>query len=197
MKRLHQDFVNGCLILSIILISASTSALTLSWDPVINDDILSYKVYWGQESGHYTHSVYVGNKTQYHINLKDSVVYYITVTAIDFWGNESEYGSELKLIGNVSNPVERQKTRLQIFPNPARNAIRIQFTVDRRQTVKISVYNVLGQNVATLTDQSYERGSHIVQWNKTSSTGLSASGVYYCLIQKETLDQVRKITFTR
>ncbi|MDZ7724812.1 MAG: T9SS type A sorting domain-containing protein [candidate division KSB1 bacterium] len=184
------------IITSLLLIPVESIALTLVWDPVQNDDILCYKVYWGRESGRYTNSKYVGKETQYKITFEDSVVYYITVTAIDMWGNESNYGSEIKLIGGVSEPVDREDSAaLSLYPNPAQTHINIQFNLEKRQNVYISVYNIMGQKVTTLIEQSFSRGSHTVHWNRMSANGgLAAAGIYYCRIRTDSQTTIQKIT---
>ena len=183
-------------ITSLLLIPVESIALTLVWDPVQKEEILSYKVYWGRKSGQYTHSLYVGNKTKYKINFEDSVVYYITVTAIDMWGNESNYSSEIKLVGGVSEPVDRaDSTAPSLYPNPANTSISIQFNLEERQDVHISVYNIMGQKVTTLAEQSFGRGSHTVNWNRMSANGGSAAaGIYYCRIRTDSQTIIRKIT---
>lgn len=182
------------IILTLFATPPDSHALTLRWDPVQDQDLLSYKVYWGKKSGQYTSSAYVGTETEYKLSLEESSTYYLTVTAIDLWGNESNYGIELKLENGTAQPVNREKAGTVIFPNPANDHVSVQFTLDEQQNVRISIYNIMGQKVKTLTDGAYSRGSHAVDWDRTAAGGrFAAAGVYYCRIKTESLTMVRKL----
>ncbi|MCK5737668.1 T9SS type A sorting domain-containing protein, partial [bacterium] len=53
----------------------------------------------------------------------------------------------------------------QNYPNPFNPETRISFEIAQVENVKLAIYNVLGQQVITLTDQAYEAGRHILNWN--------------------------------
>jgi len=65
----------------------------------------------------------------------------------------------------------------QNYPNPFNPSTKISYNVPgtERQMVNLSVYNVLGQTVATLVDESIEPGTHEAVWNANNV----ASGVYF------------------
>jgi flagellar hook assembly protein FlgD len=46
--------------------------------------------------------------------------------------------------------------------------------------VRLVIYNILGQQVATLIDGTLSAGQHVMTWNGTSSSGrVVSSGVYF------------------
>lgn len=72
----------------------------------------------------------------------------------------------------------------QNYPNPFNPSTVIAYAVPVRSSVRITVYNVLGQIVAELVNGDVEAGSHSVQWHPTT-----ASGVYLCRMDAVALDK--------
>ncbi|MCR9131760.1 MAG: T9SS type A sorting domain-containing protein [bacterium] len=62
----------------------------------------------------------------------------------------------------------------QNYPNPFNPSTNIQFSIPHSGLVKLEVFNVLGQKVASLIDQPMSAGSHTINFN---ARGLS-SGIY-------------------
>jgi len=78
------------------------------------------------------------------------------------------------------------------YPNPFNLSTVIKYTMTRPQEVTIKILNILGQEVATLLNESQASGEYSIVWNGLDHSGHEVnSGVYYCWIQ--TSDQV----FTR
>lgn len=70
--------------------------LSLAWDANSEPDLAGYKIYYGIASGDYSHSIDVGNITEYTVvDLDDGGTYYLAATAYDRDGNESDYSEEL------------------------------------------------------------------------------------------------------
>jgi hypothetical protein len=68
---------------------------------------------------------------------------------------------------------------LQNYPNPFNPETRILFSLPRNAHVNLSVFNVLGQHVATLVDGEHTQGAYEATW---SATGFS-SGIYFYRLQ--------------
>ncbi|MFQ5570891.1 MAG: FG-GAP-like repeat-containing protein [Rhodothermales bacterium] len=65
------------------------------------------------------------------------------------------------------------------YPNPFGTSTRIGYDLPLRSRVTIKVYNVLGQEVATLLDEERLAGSHHLIWDGTSGKGVRASSGLY------------------
>ena len=81
----------------------SAAEITLAWDSNAESDVAGYKVYYGTASGKYTHSVNVGNVTQTTVNVSKKK-YYISLTAYDTYGNESDFSNEVSWPIQVFEP---------------------------------------------------------------------------------------------
>jgi probable HAF family extracellular repeat protein len=72
----------------------------------------------------------------------------------------------------------------QNYPNPFNPTTTIAFEVPAKGQVELSVFNILGQRVTTLVNQTLSAGRHTVEWNSTDSEGKAvASGVYFYRIK--------------
>jgi hypothetical protein len=68
----------------------------------------------------------------------------------------------------------------QNYPNPFNPSTTISFDMPSAGQAKLSVFNMLGQEVATLVNGSMASGRASIVWNATDRSGLSvASGVYF------------------
>ncbi len=85
-------------------VSHDDTNATLFWDapltwadgtPLSVDDIGGYKIYYGTSSGNYTDTLNVGKVTTYPFSNISGGTYYITVTAYDLNGTESDYSNEI------------------------------------------------------------------------------------------------------
>jgi photosystem II stability/assembly factor-like uncharacterized protein len=71
-------------------------------------------------------------------------------------------------------------------PNPFNPSTSLSFEIGRNQRVEMAVYDLAGRLVATLTDQVYPAGRHVLEWDGTDSRGHSVvSGVYFARMKVE------------
>ncbi|HLF14383.1 MAG TPA: choice-of-anchor B family protein [Bacteroidota bacterium] len=67
------------------------------------------------------------------------------------------------------------------YPNPFNPSTTLEFQLPRAGTVRIEIFNTLGQKVATLADGTLPAGAHRRVWD-TSSGGDMPGGVYYAMM---------------
>lgn len=77
----------------------------------------------------------------------------------------------------------------QNYPNPFNPTTTIGYSLMKAGRVTLTVYNVLGQKVATLVDGMQSAGSHIVNFNASRF----ASGVYFYRINSGSFQSVKKM----
>ncbi len=81
----------------------------------------------------------------------------------------------------------------QNYPNPFNPSTVIRFEVPSSRIVSLKVYNLLGQEAATLVDEEMKPGTYEVTWD---AAGL-ASGVYFYRLQASNFLQTRKLLLLR
>ncbi len=82
----------------------------------------------------------------------------------------------------------------QNYPNPFNPATTIAYRIPSRTKVRIEVFNVLGQRVITLVDESQSAGDHVIQWDGKDDAGnIVSTGVYLYRIQAGEYVQTRKM----
>ncbi len=88
--------------------------------------------------------------------------------------------------GTVITP-ELSTRLIGAYPNPFNPDTKIMFTLAENTDVTISIYNIMGQHIRTLTDKKYyEKGKHSIYWDGTDSYGGKiGSGVYFCRMKTE------------
>ena len=65
------------------------------------------------------------------------------------------------------------------YPNPFNPSTTIRYTLPEASNVRLTIYNVLGQEVRTLVNAAQSRGVYNVQWNGRDASGRQvATGVY-------------------
>ena len=78
---------------------------------------------------------------------------------------------------------------LQNAPNPFNPETEIRFDVSQEAFVNVSVYNTVGQKVATLVDNYVSPGIHSVQWNAANNP----SGIYFYRLESNGAAQTRRM----
>jgi hypothetical protein len=81
----------------------------------------------------------------------------------------------------------------QNYPNPFNPSTTISYDLPTRSHVTLKIFNLLGQEVATLVNGEVEAGRHQMQWN---ARGLS-SGVYFYRLQAGKFVETRKLILLR
>jgi hypothetical protein len=86
----------------------------------------------------------------------------------------------------------------QNYPNPFNPTTAISFELPRSTAVRLEVFNLLGQTVATLLDETLTAGQHQTEWNGRDCHGSeAASGVYFYRLTTGEQNLVRKMVLVR
>ncbi len=82
----------------------------------------------------------------------------------------------------------------QNYPNPFNPETNLRFTLAHPARVKLEIYNVLGQKVKTLVDETLLAGEHKVKWDGRNDTGhFLGTGVYFFRISAGDYIKTRKM----
>jgi len=83
----------------------------------------------------------------------------------------------------------RQFALQQNYPNPFNPNTTINYSIPKNGLVKLYVYNILGQKVAELVNQTMEAGNHYVNFNASNL----ASGIYLYRLESGNYVSVKKL----
>ncbi len=103
------------------------------------------------------------------------------------------------LLAAVEAPVVPISFNLnQNYPNPFNPSTRISFTIPLLSTVTLKVYNILGQDIATVFEGRLSAGTYTQQWDGKNRKGISvSSGVYFYRLQAGSFVQTKKMIFLK
>jgi hypothetical protein len=72
----------------------------------------------------------------------------------------------------------------QNYPNPFNPVTNFQFSLSASAHVRIEIFNLLGQRVATIVDREMKPGVYVADWDGTNDQGNPvSSGIYFCRMQ--------------
>ena len=98
--------------------------------------------------------------------------------------------------GEIALPT--RPTLMQNYPNPFNPTTIIAFDLPQSERVEISIYNVLGREVATLVDEYYEAGYHELTWDGRDRSGRdTASGIYFYRLRTDSHQAQKKMLLVR
>ena len=81
----------------------------------------------------------------------------------------------------------------QNYPNPFNPSTQIKFTIPAESHVTLKVYNLLGNEVATLVDEQKPQGNYDVKFNASSLS----SGIYIYRLQTDYFTITKKMTLIK
>jgi hypothetical protein len=91
---------------------------------------------------------------------------------------------------NVSkNEIPKEYYLEQNYPNPFNPSTTIQFSLPKQTILKINIYNMLGEQLATIAEGTYEAGYHKITFNASNLP----SGTYIYRLESNEFVQVKKM----
>ena len=86
----------------------------------------------------------------------------------------------------------------QNYPNPFNSSTTIRFSLPQQEMVALTIYNLAGQEVATLASSLREAGTYTLRWDGRDGEGRElASGVYLYRLQAGEQVETRKLLLLR
>jgi len=94
------------------------------------------------------------------------------------------------LVENAENEMPQHFELCQNYPNPFNFSTSIKYQLPEASDVKLEIYNLLGQRIRTLVDQSQPPGSYLIRWDGADDFNQPVgSGV--CLYQLKTKNSIK------
>jgi hypothetical protein len=99
-------------------------------------------------------------------------------------GNIVFYFGTITGVKEITSEVPTEYALQQNYPNPFNPSTTIRYALPEAARVNLSVYNMLGQRVAELTNQVESAGFYNVVWDGRNAAGSQvATGVYFYRIE--------------
>ncbi|MFA5070251.1 MAG: peptidoglycan DD-metalloendopeptidase family protein [Patescibacteria group bacterium] len=158
------------------------------WNPVI-----SYKIARSYELGGARNTY--GEATGYAYKVSGTTTWRQYFSS----GKRIDVGEAATVSTASENPVQpepNQAAQVVLFqnhPNPFNPQTSISFSLSEKSLVSLKVYNVSGQEIATLAEGEKDAGQHSIVWDASGC----ASGIYFCRLQVGQIVQTRKMVLLR
>jgi hypothetical protein len=110
-----------------------------------------------------------------------------------------ELSGELNLeVAKASESAPQHFSLSQNHPNPFNPRTSIRYALSQDAHVRLTVYNVLGQRVATLVDEHQVAGYKTSSWEGKDTRGVEvASGVYFYRLEADRFSEIRKMLLVK
>ena len=106
------------------------------------------------------------------------------------------FGAEVSVDENAVTPMEFALE--QNYPNPFNPETNISFAVAENSNVNISIFNLVGQKIVTLVNQTMDAGVYDVKWNGTNERGaLLPTGMYFYEMRTPGYHSVKKLVLVK
>ncbi|MCK5331205.1 MAG: T9SS type A sorting domain-containing protein, partial [Candidatus Marinimicrobia bacterium] len=181
-----------------------SETVLLSWkendDAYLDRDLAHYAIYRSEGSDFTllatTEAVEFSDET-----VTSGIIYEYYVTAVDFSENESVASAivtpDVVAIDLTASLPESFKLS-QNYPNPFNPETAIEFALPENAFVKLTIFNILGQEVRSLTSSHMEAGVYRVVWNGRDNNGHElTSGTYIYRIQAGKYSKTMKMAYIK
>jgi len=174
---------------------AGTNGINVNWTTATESELDRFDV---TRDGNLVYSADATNSvatTRYEWRDENVVFgtrYVYELVAVDVNGARQVMGRSPVTAG-VSGAVVSEYALHQNFPNPFNPETRIAFDLAAQGHVKLNVYNLNGQKVASLVDANMPSGGHVVSFNGASLS----SGVYLYKIEVNGFTDAKKLVLLK
>ena len=107
----------------------------------------------------------------------------------EIWYNERPAGLGI----SDEAPIASRYELGQNYPNPFNPTTHIRFNIPETANAKLTVFNVMGEEVATLVNGVMQAGGHTVSWNAASMP----TGVYFYQLESGNFSQTKKLLLVK
>ena len=159
-------------------------------------------------------SIYIGQRDEYIIIPPDSELnsFYVVFDLVpNRDGSDTLIGIEDLEFNNVVFSIEEILTSYEDksnlpsdyvlrspFPNPFNPITQIKFDVPEQNIINLSVFDLNGKLVKTLTNQEYKQGRYKLNWNAQNNYGQDVpSGMYFIRFSSNSYTNTKKILFLK
>ena len=102
------------------------------------------------------------------------------------------------VVGNDPAITPKEFALRQNYPNPFNPETHIQFDLAENSNVSVSIFNLVGQKVATLVNDKMDAGVYHIKWNGVDDLGQPLpSGMYFYEMRTQAYQAVKKLVLVK
>jgi len=120
-------------------------------------------------------------------SVREGILTYSKYNEDDSWRDVSRWTNTWiwEDLTNIRNKEMLDKSfyLFQNFPNPFNPSTEIKYQIETTSLVKLSVFNILGEEIANLVNEIKPKGIHYTKFNSTTVRGGLSSGIYFYKLQ--------------
>ena len=115
----------------------------------------------------------------------------VPITALDATASSNNFFIDDINLSTVTSLVEENYSllNLNVFPNPSSEHISVAFDLLEDKTIEITLHDVLGKTVKTVSKQSFGNGNH----NVTIPVNDISKGIYFVKVNVNNVITTQKI----
>ncbi len=194
-----------------------TNEIILSWQPPLNQKagtLTQYKVTAIRGSWTQSQTVPATSTSTIFCVPELGKSYNFKVYAIDYASDLSNPSNTVSIVSGTTNncfpedPEQRKITAssvvpekfelFQNYPNPFNFGTIIKYALAEESQVKLVVYNLLGQKIRVLVDETQSPAYYTIFWDGTNDRGEEvASGIYFYRMQTGTFTKTAKMSLLK
>jgi len=133
------------------------------------------------------------------VEISFAIIAGATLSDVQFFANlasERYYG--FTDIVEPTNIIPDNFELLQNYPNPFNPATTISFQLGSAAHARLSIINLLGQEVAVLIDEPASAGNYTVRWEGIDKNGTkAASGIYFYRLETDSKIKTKKMVMLK
>jgi subtilisin-like proprotein convertase family protein len=139
-----------------------------------------------------------GNSSaEQHYNYVDTDVaagttYWYYLADISLTGARTEHRTLMRSASMLNAPIP-QEYSLRVYPNPFNPTATVEFSLTEAGPVKLTVYDVHGRVIQTLTERKYDAGKHHLNFEGMALP----AGVYFARIEAGTFVKTQKMVLLK
>ena len=126
-------------------------------------------------------------------SVVNGITYEYQLADVDINGVESLHNTIVSATPEFGATIPTEYALHQNYPNPFNSNTMIRFDIKENGKVTLIVFNLLGQEVATLVDNEISAGTHAISWD---ASGLP-SGIYLYKLEAGDFRAVKKLLFLK
>ena len=128
-------------------------------------------------------------------DVQSGMTYYYWLEDVDLCGKSTLHGPVSARVGSITpRPVKLGLSQNE--PNPFKAYTEIRYALPVSCDVRLTVYNLQGQQVRILVTGYEDAGERVVEWDGRDDAGAQvAGGVYICRMEAAGQVAMRKLVF--